>query len=234
MDGIKVRPMARGLQGVTFLRMRDTNLSLRHNGTNKTISCPLLHQVTLRCIPLKHITYMCGRIANNQQRSAKYPALNPILADDTTLLRFDLKIKPSTAIMTSIYYSHRPMIVFENKAKKMRLLSKAFPWTIDIDSLSPITVEDVWEAMFGALQQPIMESEWGFVVRDGKKREEIEAAVKKRVTADPTSDKRPLRIDYLGETTLFRGLEKDDDFAKAMLLPPHKLWSETWIVKLIS
>ncbi|KAF9526912.1 hypothetical protein CPB83DRAFT_857195 [Crepidotus variabilis] len=172
--------------------------------------------------------------ANNQQRSAKYPSLNPILAEDTTLLRFDLKMKPSLAIMTSVYYSHRPMIVFAKQTQKMRLISKSFPWTIDIESLSPVTVEDVWEAMYGALQQPIMESEWGFIVRDGKKRKEIEGTMKKRLTADPNTDKRALRIDYLGETTLFRGMEKDDEFAKAALLPGAKSWLETWVIKLIS
>ena len=127
------------------------------------------------------------------------------------------------------------MIVFAKQTTQMRLISKSFPWTIDIDSASPITVEDVWEAMFGALQQPIVESEWGFIARDGKKAEEIEASMKKRLKADPNhSDKRALRIDYLGDATLFRGLAKDDDFAKTMLLPHAQPWAETWIVKLIS
>jgi len=116
----------------------------------------------------------------------------------------------------------------------MRLISKSFPWTIDIDSGSPITVGDVWDALYYALQEPIVNSEWGFIARDVKLKERVENAMAQRVAADPMADKQPKRIDFLGETTLFRGLEKDDEFAKAMLLPGVKAWTETWVVKLIS
>ena len=116
----------------------------------------------------------------------------------------------------------------------MRLISKFFPWTIDIDSGSAITVGDVWDALYCALQEPIVNSEWGFITRDLKLKEQVENAMAKRVAGDPMADKRPKRIDFLGETTLFRGLEKDDEFAKAMLLPGSKAWTETWVVKLIS
>jgi len=88
--------------------------------------------------------------------------------------------------------------------------------------------------MHFALQEPIVESEWGFIARDGKLREAVEAATKKRLAADPTADKRARRIDFLGDTTLFRGLEKDDDFAKQVLVPGGKGCSETWVIKLIA
>jgi hypothetical protein len=116
----------------------------------------------------------------------------------------------------------------------MRLISRSFPWTIDIDSNGPITVGDVWDAMHLGLQQFIVESEWGFIARDEKLKVTVENAMKKRVAADPMADKRPKRIDLLGDATLFRGLEKDDDFAKTMLLPTAKAWSETWVIKLIA
>jgi len=116
----------------------------------------------------------------------------------------------------------------------MRLISRSFPWTIDIDSNAPITVGDVWDAMHLALQEPIVDSEWGFIARDDKLKSMVEIAMKKRVAADPMADKRPKRIDMLGDATLFRGLEKDDEYAKSMLLPTAKAWSETWVIKLIA
>lgn len=172
--------------------------------------------------------------ANPPSRSSKYPSLNPILAEDTTILRFDLKEKPSQSIIASTYYAHRPSHVFIKPTQRMRLISKSFPWTIDIDSNAPITVGDVWDAMHVALQQHIVESEWGFICRDEKLKKTVENAMKARIASDPMADKRPKRIDLLGDATLFRGLEKDDDYTKAMLLPTAKAWSETWVIKLIA
>ena len=88
--------------------------------------------------------------------------------------------------------------------------------------------------MYLALQEYIVDSEWGFITRDEKMRRIVENAMKKRISADPMADKRPKRIDLLGDSTLFRGLEKDDDYTKAMLLPTAKGWSETWVIKLIA
>jgi len=116
----------------------------------------------------------------------------------------------------------------------MRLISRSFPWTIDIDSNSTVTVGDVWDAMYLALQEPIVDSEWGFIARDEKLRKSVESAMKQRISADPMADKRPKRIDLLGDSTLFRGLEKDDEYARAILLPTAKAWSETWVIKLIA
>lgn len=172
-------------------------------------------------------------LATNGPQS-KYRSLNPILAEDTTTLRFDLKQKPSISIVPSTYFAHHPSVAFSRSTHRMRLISKSFPWAIDINSGGQLTVGDVLEAMHAGLQESIVESEWGFIVRDNKSKETIENAMKVRVAADPTADKRPKRIDFLGDATLFRGLEKDDDFAKAVVLPGAKLWTETWIIKLTS
>jgi len=101
-------------------------------------------------------------------------------------------------------------------------------------SLANVTCEDVWNSLWGALQQPIEDSEWGFLVKEKKSKETVDAAVKKRLEADPSSDKRPKRIDYLGNMTLFRGLEKDEEYAKLRHLPYSKSCEETWVVRLFS
>ena len=62
----------------------------------------------------------------------------------------------------------------------------------------------------------------------------MEAAVKKRLEAEPTGDKRPKRIDFLGDVTLFKGLERDEDYEKLRLLPLSTSVPDTWLVKLTS
>ena len=95
-----------------------------------------------------------------------------------------------------------------------------------------VTCEDVWESLYAALQQPIVDSEWGFIIKDAKQKEAMEAAVKKRIEGESNADKRPKRIDYLGNVTLFKGLSKDDDFIKLRLMPHSPPRAETWVIKL--
>ena len=106
-----------------------------------------------------------------------------------------------------------------------------------------ITCEDVWGSLCATLQQPIIDSEWGIIIKDEKQKEAIEAAMKKRIDSESESnankrykvidvDKRPKRIDYLGDMTLFKGLGKDDDFVKLRLMPHSPPCAETWVIKL--
>jgi hypothetical protein len=80
------------------------------------------------------------------------------------------------------------------------------------------------------LQQPIADSEWGIIVTDKKLRETIEKAAKKR--ADSDSDGRLKRIDWLGPNTIFKGLDRMEEFQEARLLPGAEPCTETWVVKL--
>jgi len=161
-------------------------------------------------------------------RSPRYPNLNPILAADTTLLRFDVKKKPRSEILASTYYSNRHSPATATSVTHMRLISKAFPWTIEIKSPTAITCELVWDALYAALQEHIADSEWGLIIGDKKERGATEKAAKKRAEVD--SDKRLKRIDWLGDATSFKGLEKDDDFEKLRLLPGSEGCSDTWVV----
>jgi hypothetical protein len=179
------------------------------------------------------ISYYLPSLAN-QPRFSKYPSLNPSLAEDTTLLRFDVKQKPSTTLLASTFYANRHNFALAAPTRHMRLLSKSFPWQIDIMTPTNVTCEDVWESLYAALQQPIVDSEWGFIIKDAKQREAMEAAMKKRIESDSNADKRPKRIDYLGNVTLFKGLGRDDDFVKLRLMPHSPPCAETWVIKLTS
>jgi len=79
------------------------------------------------------------------------------------------------------------------------------------------------------LQEPIADSEWGIAVNDKSKKDTIEKAAKARHEKD--KDVRLKRIDWLGETTAFKGLERDEEFEKKRLLPGTQARKETWVIK---
>ncbi|KAF8658237.1 hypothetical protein AX16_002014 [Volvariella volvacea WC 439] len=163
--------------------------------------------------------------------SKKYPTLNPALASDVTHIRFDVKTKPSQSIHPAAYQANRLLYATANKATAIRLISRSFPWTIDIQSPLPITCEGVWDAIHTALQAPIVESEWALISAfDTKHKDLLAKIIKKR----EEGGEPPLlkRIDYLGDATILKGLEKDEDYSRSMLLPGGKAIPETWVVKL--
>ncbi|KAJ6562017.1 hypothetical protein B0H19DRAFT_944162 [Mycena capillaripes] len=165
-------------------------------------------------------------------RSTKYPDLNPILASDSTPLRYDVRQSPRNDIAPETYMSNRFSTATASSATHLRLVSKSFPWSIDIVSNSPITCEDVLDALYHALQQHIADSEWGVVIGDKKLRETIEQSAKTRTKSD--RDKRLKRVDWLGGSTIFRGLDKIEEFQEMRLLPGTEPCIETWVVNMES
>lgn len=181
-------------------------------------------------------------------RSEKYPDLNPILAIDTTKLRFDIKHHPQSEILASTWYAFRTSPAKAPSSPSMhhpqgttttsfmRLISPKFPWSIDI-KLHPgtnITCGVIWEAIYHALQEPLQDSEWGMIVMDKKMRERVEGAMKKRMEAAPSSPPGPKRIDFLGDCTLFKGLERDGEFSKLRAVPGEGVAHETWVLRITS
>jgi len=163
-------------------------------------------------------------------RSAKYPSLHHSLAADSTTLKIDLRQKPRIGMPASTFYAYAGQYAMAIPVHHIHLISKAFPWSIDIKSHTPITCEAVWDALYSALQEHVADSEWGMVMGERKIRENIEKTAKKRGETDP--DKALKRIDWLGDSTIFRGLEKAEDFQKIRLLPGTDACSETWVVKM--
>ncbi|KAJ7187884.1 hypothetical protein C8R46DRAFT_1052962 [Mycena filopes] len=169
--------------------------------------------------------------ANAGFHSNKYPTLNPILASDSTPVRYDVRKKARNDIAPATYMPNRLLYATAGSAVHVRLISKAFPWTIDIMSHTPVTCEAVWDSLYAALQQYMEDSEWGMVVNTDKKlRESIEKTAKKRNESDP--DKRLKRVDFLGANTIFKGLDRMEEYTEQRLLPETEACFETWVVKL--
>ncbi|KAF9010771.1 hypothetical protein BDQ17DRAFT_1203322, partial [Cyathus striatus] len=170
---------------------------------------------------------------------SKYPRLNPVLASDITITHFDASKKPIQSILMQTYYAYRQTPALQGEGQNhvghIRLLSKSFPWSIDIVTKNNGTIMcgAVWEAVHGCLQEPIADSEWGILCNDKKLREKAEKAMRKRLEIDPQGrDKRMKRIDFLGEEKIFKGLEKDDEFERLRRLPGSQAEGEVWIVKM--
>ncbi|EEB93935.1 hypothetical protein MPER_07343 [Moniliophthora perniciosa FA553] len=113
---------------------------------------------------------MAQRKAPAPFHSKKYPSMHPILAADSTILRFDVRKKPQNDILSSTYLAHRHTPAMAYPVSHMRLISKSFPWAIDIVHTTPITCDMVWEALHNGLQQHLADSEWGIAVEDEKLR----------------------------------------------------------------
>ncbi|KAJ7141425.1 hypothetical protein C8R44DRAFT_659157 [Mycena epipterygia] len=172
--------------------------------------------------------------ANAAYHSSKYPTLNPVLASDTTQVHYDVRKKARNDIAPATYLPNRHLFAVASGATHVRLISKFFPWSIDVMSNTPVTVEAVYDALHAALQQHLADSEWGIVVDNKKLRETIEKAAKKRVESDRDDDSRLKRIDWLGGSAFFRGLDKIEDFQELRLLPGAEPCAETWVVRLAS
>jgi len=78
---------------------------------------------------------------------------------------------------------------------------------------------------------PITGSEWLHIARDESVKRTVLGAYEKRVLPKLRPSEPLRRIDYLGENTLFAGLEKNDSYADGMLMPETKNGAETWVAK---
>ena len=169
-------------------------------------------------------------------KSRRYPSLHPILAADTTLARMDVRFQPSSeaAIPNATYYAYRHAHATATQASHVRLISKDFPWTIEIKTTGhPVTCDDVWNALHAALQHPLADSEWGVLSHDPSKAKKVQKAAKQR-QSEVDKDKDLKRVDWVAENFIFRGLEKDDDFAKRRLFYLDNECEETWVVKMVT
>lgn len=117
--------------------------------------------------------------------------------------------------------------------RHMRLISKDFPWTIDIIPRrisDVITCGDVWKALHAGLQEKLKDSDWGYlnIQAEGHmtNRKAVVDAMEQR------GGENPIRIDWLGDRNIFKGLEKDDGYARRRLLPGEESCEETWIARM--
>jgi len=165
-----------------------------------------------------------------------HPNLHPILAADTTLARVDVRFDPSSeaAVQNATYYAYRHAHATAAQSSHLRLISNDFPWLIDIKTNGhPVTCDDVWSALYAALQQPLADSEWGVLSHDPSKAKKVQKAIRQR-QSEIDKDKGLKRVDWLADSHIFRGLEKDVGFAKRRLAYADSECDETWVVKMVA
>ena len=180
---------------------------------------------------------ICPPVADRfTSKSQKYPILHPILAADTTLARVDVRFHPTSegAFPNATYYAYRHAHATATQASHVRLISKDFPWCIDVKTTGhPVTCDDVWNALHAGLQQSLADSEWGVLSHDPTKAKKVQKAAKQR-QSEVDKDKALKRVDWVADNFIFRGLDKDDEFAKRRLAYVNNECEETWVVKMVA
>jgi hypothetical protein len=92
-----------------------------------------------------------------------------------------------------------------------------------------VTCGTIFEELHKRLQWQIEDAEWAIVAVDKRRKEVIEKAAKSRQAKD--RDTRLKRIDWLGDMTMFEGLEIDKEFETKRHLPGSASVTETWVVR---
>lgn len=192
---------------------------------------------------------MLLQIANEQTAyivrapiSPRFSTLHAVLAEDTTLVNFDVRVAPKQAIISQAFKRFREDPATVRPTNHLRLISHDFPWTIEIDyrDYAPgsqrrvVTCGDVWHALHTALACELSSSEWAILATSSSSDQIERKRVMERVIAvRPYEEgKYPRRYDWLGRKVIFRGLAKDDDLSRKVLIPGKEPCAETWVVKL--
>lgn len=176
--------------------------------------------------------------------------MHPVLARDTTLVKYDLKRPPREVIFRDIYERHKTELATRRPTYFMRLISKDMPWSIDIDFRREaskqggygygyvayaVNVGDIWKTLYSAMQEPLRDSEWALLLdsswseREARRRNIEQAGSKRTIEGGKGSFVR--RLDWLGDKTVFRGLTKDDELARRRLMPGMQWCEDTWVVR---
>lgn len=151
------------------------------------------------------------------------------MAADGTPVQLDLR-KKSEYAKREEFVRHAGYSLFINPVKNIRLICREFPWTIEIKG-EWVTCGLVWKKLHEALWMRITDGEWVLIAGDRGRKRTVMRAMAKRLEERPDDDPVPLRIDYLGDTTIFKGLEKDAAYAEEVLMPGRET-CETWAIRL--
>ncbi|THH05632.1 hypothetical protein EW145_g4646 [Phellinidium pouzarii] len=155
-------------------------------------------------------------------KSTRNPTLHAVLASDTTLVNFDVRVPPKSMIDPKAYTRFSGEWATIRPTKHMRLISHDFPWIFELDfrdipSTKYITCGDVWTALQTGLSEALTDAEWSLLATNKSTEESERKRVIERITSMRRSYAR--RVDWLGRNVVFRGLAKDDKYAQKMLLP---------------
>ncbi|KAF8342647.1 uncharacterized protein EI90DRAFT_772020 [Cantharellus anzutake] len=147
------------------------------------------------------------------------------------------------------YESERVVLLTEAvthpPVRSMIIISKYLPWSISIKKYSAIRCKDVVEAVYNTLQEKISASE--FWIASPEKRK-IMQAVNERETDNSRSKRKyittrikgreierldtPLRVDFLDQMTLFKGLYHDPKMISERLAHDPESIEDAWVLSL--
>lgn len=213
-----------------------------------TSDCTWTHRPVFRG-PHRPQTGQTGQYGRGNRRGATHRrntadaeqnVLHPCIAVESGIgqaIPFDLRERPAI-YEPQPYQDHGNFSAFLYRRRRVRLICKLFPWDIDIDRTYDnsgwVKCADIWTVLHERLHKPIRYAEWALIARDQNKIKQIEETRRWRLRKKPNDDPRPLRIDYLGSMTLFRGLYRDQAFAKSALMPGKDAATDTYVVQLDS
>ncbi|KAG2142154.1 hypothetical protein BD769DRAFT_1568898 [Suillus cothurnatus] len=144
-------------------------------------------------------------------------------------MRYDIRKPPREGIAPSTWKQISSVPALKVPTFKILIVSKAFPWPIIIRAPvgSVVTCGTIFEELYKQLQRQVGGVEWAMVTVDKTRKEAIEKAAKSRQAKDKVN--RLKRIDWLGDKTVFEGLERDKVFVKMRHLPGNASVAETWV-----
>jgi len=178
-----------------------------------------------------------------------FPSTASRRQQQTPHLHYDLRDFPSRALVStnssfSLSDSLLTASILNPATTAIKVVSKAFPWEIDVESAddnTPVTLEDLITAVHAALDKHITGSEWWIVTEDV--RSKVSAQYSKNCDASSSGEGRHRgqlekarskkeglrRIDWLLENFVMKGLEKDDQFLSTRIRDPA-IREKTWVL----
>ncbi|KAF7797612.1 hypothetical protein EIP86_008812 [Pleurotus ostreatoroseus] len=156
-------------------------------------------------------------------------AIYPYIAANGAPVRLDLRKNPRRANQVD-FQRHSGYSLFSRPVKELRLVCKEFPWPMEIEE-EWVICGAVWSRLYDTLQEYLTDSEWALASESRRKK--IDRAVRLREAETGNSNLKARRIDWLGEKTVFAGLERDDNFVQEIALPERQDNMDTWVIRMI-
>jgi len=177
---------------------------------------------------------------NMQWRNQENPRIYYDIRDDPS--RAMVETNPNRSVLS---HMHLKSGVTQPNISSMKIISKLFPWEIDVSSGSPnvpVTVEDLINAVHETLQKHITNPEWWIVTQDVRDRvtksyivnceaPNVEKRGRRLVTKARNRKEGLRRIDWLLDNCVMKGLVKDDTFAKSRNIG-EGIRDTTWVLVL--
>jgi len=162
--------------------------------------------------------------------------LSVSLSHDRPHITYDVRMPVSSARVwhyppEKLSSSERDALAVVPATSRIHIISKFFPWDIEVVNRKGVTCGDVLQAVHDALNRRIASSEW-WIVQETQ-RQQVSMAFDKNCTETPSRDRTEgiLRVDWLRDWTAVLGLVKDNDFIDRRVYD-KKARPSTWVLVL--